>query len=187
MDDFKKIIFESNNIIKEKRYDFKFNGNLTECKMQLSDKKKIQNGFGLFDSVLDVTQGGYAISYGGDYLFTYGIEPCCGVVVYDNEKCILFHLDGFSLPQKVKQITDLFGFNNDSKVLICPGIMCGISGSFNYDVLEKIYIDAGYDTVINRINGTLGYISVSESSIKIGSAIQENEVFIERQAGLKKF
>ena len=187
MDDLKKIINNNNNINKENFYDLKLKGNLTKCEIQLSDKKKNQNGFDLFDSVLDVTQGGYAISYGDDYLFTYGIEPCCGVVLYDNLKCILFHLDGKSSPEEVKKITDSFGFNSDAKVLICPGVTCGIPGSFKYGELEKIYNDVGCDTTVCRIKGTFGYIAVSGANIRIGSALfKESEVFFERQTSRRK-
>lgn len=155
--------------------------------MQLSDKKKIANGFVLFDSVLDVLQGGYAISYGDDYLFSYGIGPCCGVVLYDNLKYILFHLDGRTLPSEVKKVTDSFGFNSDAKVLICPGVTCGCPGSFKYHELEKIYSDVGCDTKVCRINGTFGYIVVSGTSIRIGSAlIKDSEYSFERQVGRRK-
>ena len=183
----KKIINNNNNINKEINYILKLKGNLIKCEMQLSNKKKIQNGFDLCDSVLDVMQGGYAISYGDDYLFTYGIGPCCGVVLYDNQKCILFHLDGQSSPEEVKKITDSFGFDRDAKVLICPGVTCGIPGSFKYDELGKIYNDIGCDTIICRINGTFGYITVSDTNVRIGSALfKENEVFFERQTSRRK-
>ena len=187
MDDLKKIIDINDNINTERFYDFNQEGDLTKCEMQLSDKKKIQNGFNLFDSVLDVVQGGYSISYGDDYLFTYGIEPCCGVVLYDGQKSILFHLDGQSSPEEVKKITDSFEFNSDAKVLICPGVTCGIPGSFKYEELERIYNAEGYDIVVCRINGTFGYITVSGTNIVVGSALfKESEVSFERQTSRKK-
>lgn len=186
IDDLRKII-NNNNINKEKFYDLNLNNSLTKCEIQLSDKKKNQNGFDLFDSVLDVTQGGYAISYGDDYLFTYGIETCCSVVLYDDLKCMLFHLDGKSSPEEVKKITDSFGFNSDAKVLICPGVTCGIPGSFEYCELEKIYNDVGCDTTVRRIDSTFGYIAVYDTDIRVGSALfKENEILFERKTSRGK-
>ena len=181
MEDIIKNISIDNNFKK-----LKDENSLIECDIQLSDKKKKQNGFSLSDSVIDVVQGGYAISYGDDVLFTYGIEPCCGVVLYDEWKSILFHLDGRTSVEEIKKITDSFGFNNDAKVIICPGVTCGIPGSFNYEYLELLYRDCGYDTATFRINGTFGYISVTSSDIRFGSLLfKDSETVINKQQGLK--
>lgn len=160
---------------------------LVRCEIQLSDKKKIENGYNIFDSVLDVVQGGYAISYGDDVLFTYGIEPCCGVVLYDNQKSILFHLDGTTSPDEVKKVTDSFGFYSDAKLLIFPGVTCGIPGSFTYTELEKLYSAAGYDTEVYRINGSFGYIGISGSDVRFGSLLRkEIETTFSRQKSHKR-
>lgn len=151
---------------------FKIQQGIHLCAMQLSDAKKIANGFYETDSVIDVEEGGYAISYGDEFLFTYGIEPCCGVVLYDDKKYILFHLDGSSTPEEVKQITDKLDFSNDAKVLICPGVSCGkMSGTFNYVQLENIYKSLGYNTIVQRIEASFGHITVSPDYIKVGSLL----------------
>lgn len=185
MDDLKNMININNNI--KESYRLEKQRGLIKCEMQLPDTKKIQNGYDLFDSVLDVNQGGYSISYGDDFLFTYGIEPCCGVVLYDAQKSILFHLDGTTSPEEVKQTTDSYGFSSDAKVLICPGVTCGISGTFEYERLKKIYNDDGYDTMVCRINGTFGYIGVSGNEIRFGSAMfKENETIFARTSSHKR-
>lgn len=185
MSDEYNIDVKINNIISKDKFSLKKNG-LFKCEMQLATKKKISNGYDMMDSVLDVIQDGYAISYGDDYLFTYGIGPCCGVVLYDDIKSILFHLDGTILPNAVKEITDSFGFNSEAKVLICPGFTCDIPGSFKYKNLEKLYNDNGYDTIVRRIDGHFGYIGVSANNIRIGTEmIKENEILFDKQISRK--
>lgn len=160
---------------------FKIPQGIHLCTMQLSDARKSANGFYETDSVIDVEQQGYAISYGDEFLFTYGIEPCCGVVLYDDKKYILFHLDGSSTPEEVKQITDKLDFSNDAKVLICPGVSCGkMSGTFNYVQLENIYKSLGYNTIVQRIEASFGHIAVSPDYIKVGSLLLEgNEIYFD--------
>jgi len=159
---------------KNNKYSFKESG-LINCEMQLTDLKKIKNGYSLDDSVIDVVQGGYGVSDGKDYLFTYGIEPCCGVVLSSGDRTILFHLDGSSSVTDVINKTDLLGFNLESKVFIFPGVTCGISGSFDYEQLAKLYNSLGYDVIVKRINGTFGYVKVSSSEVAVGSLLFKDQ------------
>lgn len=153
---------------------------LIRCRYQLSENERIKLSFDLMESIIDVVQGGYAISNGQDKLFTYGIEPCCGVVLSNGEKSILFHLDGTTTPEEVKKITDENGFDSTSQVLICPGTTCGVPGSFKYQELENLYKNAGYNVIINRIVSTFGYVEVDGNKARVGSAlIPESEKIVE--------
>ena len=62
---------------------------LRQNTLQLTDKKKKENGFNIEDSVIDVDQCGYGVSNEDDILFTNGIEPCCGLVIYDENIRVL--------------------------------------------------------------------------------------------------
>lgn len=153
---------------------------LIESTGQLSNNIKIKEGYNQYDFVIDVGQREYAISYGECFLFTCGIDTCCGVVVYDKEKMILFHLDGTSSFEDVKRINDLFKFHSNSSVLIFPGAMSSMPGTFNYNILEKNYSDMGYNVAIHKISNTFGYIKVFENQIKFGSLLlKENEQSID--------
>ena len=145
------------------------------CDIQLTDLKKLNNGYLLEDSVIDVIQGGYAVSVGDNHLFTYGIEPCCAVVIVSPSKKILFHLDGTFSVFDVKRKADSLGFGNNSKVFIFPGVTCGIPGSFKYDELMELYASYGYDVMVRRINGTFGYVKVSADEIIAGSLLQKGD------------
>jgi len=59
---------------------------IIESQDQLTDIKKIHNGFKKTDSVIDIGQNNYGISYNDDILFTYGIGPCLGLILIDDNK-----------------------------------------------------------------------------------------------------
>lgn len=96
-----------NNYFKEKIEFIK--PTLIQNTLQLSDRKKQNNGFDISDSVIDVQQCGYGVSNEDDILFTYGIAPCCGLVLYDENVRVLFHLDGSITSEDVIEITNNLG------------------------------------------------------------------------------
>lgn len=161
---------------------------LSRSRNQLTDLKKERFGYNSTDSVIDVGEGQYGVSFdGSDYLYTCGIEPCCGVVLSDGVKSILFHLDGSSSPIEVKKVTDSFEFGAYSKVLICPGVTCGIPGSFKYQELAELYKNMGYEVEISRIDGPFGYVEVAGTQVKVGSILTDNiDVYDLKQKGFNK-
>jgi len=144
---------------------------LKENILQLSDRNKINFGFELQESVIDVEQCGYGISMADDILFTYGIEPCCGLVLYDENIRVLFHLDGSITPEAVMEITNGIGLKLDATAFFVPGASCGMPGSFEYKKLEDEYRKIGYKILEQRIPATLGFVTVGENTITIGSGI----------------
>ena len=151
-----------------------------QSRVQLSDEKKKNNGFLTMESVIDIGQHEYGVSDGSDVLYTYGIEPCCGVVVYDSKHSILLHLDGSDIPEQVIELTDSLGFSSNSRVIVAPGITCGMMpGSFDYSSLESLYRNRGFDVTEHRIPSTLGFITVDNNNITIGTAADRSldEVF----------
>ena len=146
---------------------------LIENKMQLTDIQKIKFGFDLNDSVIDVVQDGYSICYGKDILYTYGIEPCCGLVLCDENLRILFHLDGSISPKDVLDITDRIKLSPNAMVIVIPGASCGI-GSFNYKQIEEDYKKRGYEVIRQRISATFGFVILDSDKITIGTGIDRS-------------
>ena len=111
------------NNYNKKEFEF-FKPSLKQNTLQLSDIKKQNNGFNISESVIDVEQCGYGISREEDILFTYGIEPCCGLVLYDENIRVLFHLDGSITPEDVIEISKDIGLQADATALFAPGSTC---------------------------------------------------------------
>lgn len=146
-----------------------------QSRHQLSDQRKLSDGFTLNDSVLDIEQGSFGLSYGDDVLYTYGIDPCCGVAVVDSEKQFLCHLDGKNQPSEVIELVNNLKFSNDAIVIIIPGGTCGIMpGTFNYKKLEKMFEDAGFEVSEQRIPATLGFVIVNSEQVTIGTALDQS-------------
>ena len=151
---------------------------LIENKMQLTDTKKIKFGFDLNDSVIDVAQDGYSICYGEDILFTHGIEPCCGLVLYDENVRILCHLDGSISPEDVLDITDKVNLSPTATVIVIPGASCGVPGSFNYKQIEEDYKKRGYEVICQRIPATFGFVILDSDKVTIGTGIDRSLDFV---------
>ena len=163
----------SNNIISD-RLDDIAKPKLIENKEQLSDVKKTKFGFNLNQSVIDVEQAGYGICYGYDILYTYGIEPCCGLVLCDENVRILFHLDGTITPEDVIDITDKINLSQNTMVIVIPGASCGIEGSFNYKQMEEAYRKKGYEVIEQRIPATFGFVTLESDKVIIGTGVDRN-------------
>lgn len=159
----------NNNIVKFD--DVIIKPKLIENKMQLIDTKKINFGFDLNDSVIDVVQDGYSICYGEDILYTYGIEPCCGLVLCDENVRMLFHLDGSITPEDVLDITDKVNLSQNAMVIVIPGSTCGVSGSFNYKQIEEDYKKRGYQVIEQRIPATFGFVALETDKVTIGTGL----------------
>ena len=158
----------NNNIISD-RLDDIAKPKLIENKEQLSDVKKTKFGFNLNQSVIDVEQAGYGICYGYDILYTYGIDPCCGLVLCDENVRILFHLDGMITPEYVLDITDKINLSQNTVVIVIPGASCGIEGSFNYKQMEEAYRKKGYEVIEQRIPATFGFVTLESDEVIIGT------------------
>lgn len=87
---------------------------------QLDEEKKSMFELKKEDTILDVEQDEYAISKENDILYTYGIEPCCGLVLYDDNMRALFHLDSIVTPKEVIKITNKMGLKQDATIMIIP-------------------------------------------------------------------
>ncbi len=150
--------------------------------VQLSDTKKKSNGFLSIESVIDVGQHEYGISDGGDILYTAGIEPCCGVVIYDKKHSMLLHLDGSEDYSEVIELADAMGFSESSHVIVAPGVSCGmVKGSFDYVSLESAFRERGFSVEEHRIPNTLGFITVDSNNITIGTLVNRSlDVMISR-------
>ena len=166
-------IIDNNNIIIN-RLDDIAKPKLMESKEQLSDVKKINLGFNLNQSVIDVQQAGYGVCYGYDILYTYGIEPCCGLVLCDENVRILFHLDGTITPEDVIDITDKINLSQNTMVIVIPGSSCGIEGSFNYKQMEEIYRKKGHEVIEQRIPATFGFVMLESDKVTIGTGVDRN-------------
>ena len=164
---------DNNNIIIN-RLDDIATPKLMESKEQLSDVKKTNFGFNLNQSVIDVEQAGYGVCYGDDILYTYGIEPCCGLVLCDENVRILFHLDGTITPEDVIDITDKINLSQNTMVIVIPGSSCGIEGSFNYKQMEDIYRKKGYEVIEQRIPATFGFVTLESDKVTIGTGVDRN-------------
>lgn len=162
-----------NNYIKEKIELLK--PQLRQNTLQLTDIKKQNNGFDLAKSVIDVEECGYGVSNKDDILFTYGIEPCCGLVLYDENVRVLFHLDGSVTPEDVIEVTNSIGLQQDVTAIFAPGTTCGIiQGCFEYRQLEEEYRKLGYTVLEQRIPATLGFVTVCKNQITIGTALDRD-------------
>ena len=161
-----------NNYIKEKIELLK--PTLRQNTLQLTDRKKQKNGFDLAESVIDVEQCGYGVSNEDDILFTYGIEPCCGLVLYDENVRVLFHLDGSVTPENVIEVTNSMGLQPDATALFAPGTACRTQGCFEYKKLEEEYRKLGYKVLEQRIPATFGFVTVGENQITIGTALDRD-------------
>ena len=166
-----KFININNN--KDKLDDIIMKPKLIENKMQLTDAKKIKFGFDLNDSVIDVAQDGYSICYGEDILYTYGIEPCCGLVLCDENVRILFHLDGSISPEDVLDITDKVNLSPNAMAIVIPGASCG-TGSFNYIQIEEDYKKRGYEVIVKRIPATFGFVILDSDKVTIGTGVDRS-------------
>ena len=167
-----KFVNLNNNIVKLD--DIKIKPKLIENKMQLTDAKKIKFGFDLNDSVIDVVQDGYSICYGEDILYTYGMDPCCGLVLCDGNVRILFHLDGSISPQDVLDITDKVNLSPNAMAIVIPGASCGMPGSFNYKQIEEDYKKRGYEVISQRIPATFGFVILDSDKVTIGTGIDRS-------------
>ena len=147
---------------------------LRQNTLQLTDRKKQNNGFDIADSVIDVEQCGYGVSNEDAILFTYGIEPCCGLVLYDENIRVLFHLDGSIRPEDVIEITNSMGLQPDATALFAPGTSCRTQGCFEYKRLEDEYRKLGYKILEQRIPATFGFVIVGENQITIGTALDRS-------------
>ena len=161
------------NIIIDKLGEIK-KPKLIECKMQLTDTKKIKFGFDLDESIIDVEQDGFATSYEDDILYTYGIEPCCGLVLCDENVRILFHLDGTIKPEDVISITDKINLSQNAIVIVAPGASCGMPGSFNYKQIEEEYKRRGYMVTEQRIPATFGFVKLDSDRVTIGTGVDRS-------------
>lgn len=161
-----------NNYFKEKIEFIK--PTLIQNTLQLSDRKKQNNGFDISDSVIDVQQCGYGVSNEDDILFTYGIAPCCGLVLYDENVRVLFHLDGSITSEDVIEITNNLGLRADTTALFAPGATCSMPGSFEYKKLEEEYRKLGYKVLEQRIPATFGFVTVDKNQITIGTALNRD-------------
>lgn len=166
--------FINNNNNQVKLDDIITKPKLIENKMQLTDTQKIKFGFDLNDSVIDVVQDGYSICYGKDILYTYGIEPCCGLVLCDENVRILFHLDGSISPKDVLDITDRIKLSPNAMVIVIPGASCGMPGSFNYKQIEEDYKKRGYEVIAQRIPATFGFVKLDSDKVTIGTGIDRS-------------
>lgn len=166
-----KFININNNTVKLD--DIIMKPKLIENKMQLTDAKKIKFGFDLNDSVIDVVQDGYSICYGEDILYTYGIEPCCGLILCDENVRILFHLDGSISPEDVLDITDKVNLSPNAMAIVIPGASCGI-GSFNYKQIEEDYKKRGYEVIDKRIPATFGFVILDSDKVTIGTGVDRS-------------
>ena len=165
---------DNNNIIIDKLDDNIVKPKLRENTAQLTDTKKKKFGFKLNQSIIDVEQNGYSICYGNDTLYTYGIEPCCGLVVCDENVRILFHLDGTITLEDVLTITDEANLSQDAMVIVIPGASCGIPGSFNYKLIEEDYKRKGYKVLEQRIPATFGFVMLESDQVTIGTGINRS-------------
>ena len=164
---------DNNNIIIDKLDDI-VKPKLCENTAQLTDTKKKNFGFNLNQSVIDVAQDGYSICYGNDILLTYGIEPCCSLVVCDENVRILFHLDGTITPEDVLAITDKVNLSQDAIVIVIPGASCGIPGTFKYKQIEEDYKRKGYKVIEQRIPATFGFVTLEPDQVTIGTGINKS-------------
>ena len=164
---------DNNKIFKDKLGDI-VKTKLRENTIQLSDTKKKNFGFNLNQSIIDVEQAGYSICYGNDTLYTYGIDPCCGLVVCDENVRILFHLDGTITPEDVLAITDEVNLSQDAIVIVIPGASCGMPGSFNYKQMEEDYKRKGYKVIEQRILTTFGFVILEPDRVTIGTGINRS-------------
>lgn len=164
----------NNNNIRIDRLDDIAKPKLIENKEQLSDVKKTNFGFNLNQSVIDVEQAGYGICYGYDILYTYGIEPCCGLVLCDENVRILFHLDGTITQEDVLDITNKINLSPNTMVIVIPGASCGIEGSFNYKQMEEAYRKKGYEVIEQRIPATFGFVTLESDKVIIGTGVDRN-------------
>ena len=156
------------NIIKE---DILIRLKLIECKRQLTDAEKIHFGFSRKDSVIDVNQDGYSICSKDDILYTYGIGPCCGLVLCDENIRMLFHLDGSISLEDVLNITDKVNLSQNTMVIVIPGASCSIENSFNYEQIKEKYKNKGYKVMEQRISTDLGFIILDSEKVTIGTSI----------------
>lgn len=147
---------------------------LRQNTLQLTDRYKQNNGFDLAESVIDVEQCGYGVSNEDDILFTYGIEPCCGLVLYDENVRVLFHLDGSVTPEDVIEVTNSMGLQQDATAIFAPGTTCRTQGCFEYRQLEEEYRKLGYTVLEQRIPATFGFVTVGENQITIGTALDRD-------------
>lgn len=166
-----KHIDTNNNMVKD---DSVIKPKLIENKMQLNNAKKESFGFNLNDSVIDVVQDGYSVSYGEDILYTYGIDPCCGLVLCDENVRVLFHLDGSVSPEEVLDITDRLNLSQDAIAIVIPGASCSVSESFNYTQMEEEYKRRGYGVVEQRIPATFGFVTLYPDQVTIGTGVDRS-------------
>lgn len=142
---------------------------LRQNTIQLSDSKKEEFGYDTKQSVIDVEQAGYAFTSTDDILHTYGIDPCCGLVIFNDNVRMLFHLDGSVSSEDILNIINDMDFTQDTKVYVIPGSSCGIDGSFDYQKIEEIFRNKGYDVKEQRIPATFGFVTVEPDKIIIGT------------------
>lgn len=144
----------------------------------MTDTKKKNFGFKLDESVIDVAQAGYAISYEEDVLHTYGIEPCCGLVLCDENVRILFRLDGSVSTEDVIEITDKINLSSNTMAIVIPGASCGMYGSFDYKKMEEIFRSKGYEVMERRISATFGFVTLDSEKVTIGTGIDRSLDFV---------
>lgn len=155
-------------------------GNMSQLKerrskIQLTNQKKLREGFSLSDSVVDIGQGEFGLSTGDDVLYTYGIEPCCGVAVVDGEKKFLCHLDGKNQPSEVIELVNDLNFSHNSKVIIIPGVTCGMPGSFDYKKLKTMFEEKGFVVSEQRIPSTFGFVVVNSKQVIVGTNLDRSQ------------
>lgn len=161
----------NNNNIIFNGIDDNINQRLIENKGHLSDVKKKSFGFDLNRTVIDVEQNGYGISYGDDILHTYGIDTCCGLVLFDENVRILFHLDGTITPTEVLEITDKINLSKNTIAIVIPGTASEMKGTFDYKQIEDIYMRKGYQVIEQRTPATFGFVTLEPDKVVVGTGL----------------
>ena len=164
-----------NDEIVEKMENEDIRPSLKECHDQLTANKKMGGGFSLDASVIDVEEAGYGISTGDDILYTYGLDTCCGLVLCDDSKRVLFHLDGGITPEDVLKVTNKMQFKAGTKVFIAPGAN-KMEGNFDYIRLQEMFQKLGYVVEVMPLSATYGFVTVKKDSITIGSPIDKDKI-----------
>ncbi len=174
LDRIRKIDLNNNDSVKEYLYS----------REKIEKSTNIRDGFNkgvlvypVGMTIIDVGQDEYAIKENDEILVTYGIITCCGIIVQNNNRLVLMHIDATIQPNDVILLLDNLGFGYNSEILLVPGVLCN---DFDYHTLALDLENRGNKCSCFRLTGAFGSISVEKENIKICSEFDNENIEMKR-------
>ena len=172
--DFDKIIDKSNKEFFEK---FKENLSIANAfgiaknKMQL-DRESIKYLGEEYSEVtgIFVPMDYYYLTFSEDNAFTFGIESCCGLVIFNKNYKFLMHMSPKYNVDNILALLNILNILYDGEVYIFPGCACeyGKGGNkINYNQLANELKKFGNNIYIRKFNSISGSVYLLDGKLII--------------------